>query len=229
MTLTGDEVILTTEGCLLDLDGTLIFSKGAVERVWAELSEETGIDLTEILHASHGRRTIETLQLIQPDKATPERAEELENRISTKYAQYAVPIRGVHKFLEDLPTSQWAVVTSGTKKLASNWLNNFLHVKIPDVFVTAESVEIGKPDPTCYLAGAKGLGISKFLVFEDAPAGIKAGKAAGGTVIGLATTYSAEVVKNAGADYVINDLEAVSVESWDPQTKALKLKISPLS
>lgn len=228
MTVGEREVTVTKQGILFDIDGTLIFSKEPVERVWGELSQELGIDLKELLAVSHGRRTIETLAVIDPGRATLERAEELENRMSTKYAQYAKPINGVHELIKALPASQWAVVTSGTRKLASNWFNNFLHIPIPEVFVTAESVTIGKPNPACYELGAKLLGLDSFFVFEDAPAGIMAGKGAGGTVVALATTYDVADIKAVEPDYIIKDMTSVTVDSWNPDTKELTLKLKVL-
>lgn len=49
------------------------------------------------------------------------------------------------------------------------------------------------------------------LVLEDAPAGIKAGKAAGCKVIGLVTSHTVEQVVAAGPDWVVKDLESVRV------------------
>lgn len=50
------------------------------------------------------------------------------------------------------------------------------------------------------------------MVLEDAPAGIRAGKAAGFKVIALATTHSIEKIRGAGADWVVEDLRSVSVK-----------------
>jgi len=108
-------------------------------------------------------------------------------------------------------SSPWAVVTSGTKPLVSGWLN-VLKFAMPEHLVTAESVENGKPDPACYLMK---LGLQDaagdVLVLEDAPAGIRAGKAAGCKVIGLVTSHTVEQVVSAKPDWVVKDLESVRV------------------
>lgn len=49
------------------------------------------------------------------------------------------------------------------------------------------------------------------LVLEDSPAGIRAGKAAGCRVLGVVTTHTAKEVKDAGADWVVEDLRSVVV------------------
>lgn len=64
------------------------------------------------------------------------------------------------------------------------------------------------------------------IVFEDAPAGIKAGKASGAlAVIGLATTYDPETVKRAGADYVVHDMRSITLADYDQETGVLKIII----
>jgi glycerol 3-phosphatase-1 len=86
---------------------------------------------------------------------------------------------------------------------------------IPDHLVTAESVENGKPDPTCYLLGRERIGLEaggkQVLVLEDSPAGIRAGKAAGCKVVGLVTSHTLEQVVSAEPDWVVKDLESLKV------------------
>jgi len=109
--------------------------------------------------------------------------------------------------------AKWGVVTSGTRALIDGWLD-VLGLPHPEMLVVAEDVELGKPDPRCYLLGRKKLGIesSSVVVLEDAPSGIKAGKAAGFKVIALATTHSLDQLKEAGADWIVEDLRSVSVK-----------------
>uniref|UniRef100_A0A060T4Y4 ARAD1C01694p n=1 Tax=Blastobotrys adeninivorans TaxID=409370 RepID=A0A060T4Y4_BLAAD len=215
---------MDVNGCLFDLDGTLMLSTNCVEKFWHDFGEEHGIDSHELLKTSHGRRTIDILQMWKPEMADEKTSGELEATIPVRWASYAKPVPGVQELHDALPPSQWGIVTSGTLPMASGWLKHFLKFEEPVCFITAESVKEGKPDPAGYKLGAQNLGLEKFLVFEDAPAGIKAGKDAGATVIGMATTYDAETVKNAGADIVIPDLHSVKVKSWDAETKTLSLR-----
>lgn len=86
----------------------------------------------------------------------------------------------------------------------------------PDMLVVAQDVDIGKPDPSCYLLGRKRLDLgdsTSIVVLEDAPSGIKAGKAAGFKVIALKTTHSLEKLQEAGADWIVEDLRSVSVKA----------------
>jgi len=109
----------------------------------------------------------------------------------------------------------------------TGWLD-VLKLTQPKHLVVAEDVEKGKPDPACYLLGRLRLGVSpgaSVLVIEDAPAGIKAGKAAGCKVVGLTTTHDVKVVKEAGADWIVKDLRSVRFKGWDEKTGEVKLEI----
>jgi sugar-phosphatase len=70
---------------------------------------------------------------------------------------------------------------------------------VPEVLVTAEQVEAGKPDPAGYLRAAALLGVdpAHSLVLEDAPPGVEAGLAAGMTVVAVLTTSDEASLRNA--------------------------------
>lgn len=57
------------------------------------------------------------------------------------------------------------------------------------------------------------------LVVEDAPSGIKAGKAAGFKVLALETTHTIQQLKDAGADWIVKDLRSVQFKSWSQGSK----------
>lgn len=131
-----------------------------------------------------------------------------------QFGEDAVEIPGARKLLLSLEdvNAPWAVVTSGTKGLVNGWLE-VLKLAHPRTLVVAEDVENGKPDPTCYLLGRQRLRLpdtAEMIVLEDAPAGIQAGKTAGFRVIGLTTTHTVDQVKEAGADWIVQDLTSVS-------------------
>lgn len=148
------------------------------------------------------------------------------------FGQDAIELPGSRSLLGSLEKAQvpWAIVTSGTKPLVQGWIK-VLNLAQPKFLVTAEEVQKGKPDPACYRLGAQRLGFSgdhgkSVLVLEDAPAGVKAGKAAGYKVVGLATTHSIEQLKEAGADWIVKDLESVTMDEWDSKKGEVKIKIS---
>jgi glycerol 3-phosphatase-1 len=111
----------------------------------------------------------------------------------------------------------WCIVTSGTRPLVQGWLD-VMQLAHPKNMVTAEDVKNGKPDPACYQLGQKLLALQhanpSTVVFEDAPAGVRSGKAAGFTVIALHTTHKLEQLVEAGADFVVQDMQSVTVKSY---------------
>lgn len=144
----------------------------------------------------------------------------VEAQLPELYGDLATEIPGARSLLDSIiaKSAPWAIVTSGTAPLVSGWLKR-MSLAIPEHLVTAESVENGKPDPTCYLIGLKKLGLQdqagNVLVLEDAPAGIKAGKDAGCKVIGLVTSHTVDQVVAAEPDWVVKDLESVRVVSQE--------------
>jgi beta-phosphoglucomutase family hydrolase len=79
-----------------------------------------------------------------------------------------------------------------------------------DGVVAKERGLAGKPAPDTYLAGAEALGVppARATVFEDALAGVEAGRAGHfGLVVGVNRTGQADELAKHGADVVVNDLE----------------------
>ncbi|KAL4916255.1 HAD-like domain-containing protein [Aspergillus aurantiobrunneus] len=209
--------ILSFDGLLFDFDGTIVDSTDAIVKHWHKLGAELRVDPKTILATSHGRRSIDTLQLYDPKKANWEYVSYIEGLIPKEFGSDAVEIPGARSILAALEESSatWGVVTSGTRALIDGWLS-VLNLTHPEVLVVAEDVELGKPDPRCYLLGRKKLGLehsSSLVVLEDAPSGIKAGKAAGFTVVALTTTHTLEQLQAAGADLIVEDLRSISVKS----------------
>jgi glycerol-1-phosphatase len=174
------------------------------------------VDPNTILATSHGRRSIDVLKLYDETKANWDYISHMEGLIPREFGQDATEIPGARKLLASLDAvnAKWAVVTSGTRALIEGWIG-VMRLAHPKNLVVAEDVENGKPDPSCYLLGRRRLGLedtSNILVVEDAPSGIKAGKAAGFKVIGLLTTHSLQHVRDAGADWIVRDLRDVAVK-----------------
>lgn len=131
-------------------------------------------------------------------------------------------------------SAPWAIVTSGTRPLVQGWID-VMSLAQPRNLVTAEEVAQGKPDPACYRLGAARLGFEHanrddtddaILVLEDAPAGVRAGKAAGFKVVALATTHEVQQLIDAGADWIVRDMRSVNLAAFDPKTKKVQIEIS---
>jgi sugar-phosphatase len=81
--------------------------------------------------------------------------------------------------------------------------------------ITSTDVQRGKPDPEPYIKAAKILGLTPAdcIVIEDAPAGIRAGKAAGARVFALRTTAPDSELIESGADWIANNLASLRLAS----------------
>jgi len=192
---------------LFDLDGVLVDSTASVARQWALWAAEHNVPVDEAVRVAHGRRTLETIRLLAPHLDAEAETVRLERREADDTDGIG-RIKGAMELVSSLPRERWAVVTSGTRYLATRRLaTNGLTA--PAVFVTADEVTVGKPHPEPYLKGAELLGFSPkdCVVFEDAPAGIEAARAAGMTAIGVSTTYPAAELALAHA--VVQDLSQV--------------------
>lgn len=176
---------------LFDMDGTVLTSIIAAERVWGAWARRHGLDVEAVLKLIHGRRAIETIRSFAIPNVD-EAAEVLalmEGEIADVEGVDA--IEGAATFLAGLPTDRWAIVTSAPRALAKVRLAA-AGLPLPAVLVTAEDVERGKPAPDGFLLAAERLGhpIEDCLVFEDAPAGIAAAEAAGASLVVITATHS---------------------------------------
>jgi len=175
---------------LFDMDGTLLNSIAAAERVWSIWAERHGLEVVTFLATIHGARAIDTITRQALPGVDPEVEAQWITEAEINDVQGVVAIAGAVEFLNRLPGDQWALVTSAPRELALRRLQA-AGITPPAVLVTAEDVAIGKPNPACYVLGAQRLGVSTqdCLVFEDATVGIRAGEAAGADVIVVTSTH----------------------------------------
>jgi sugar-phosphatase len=202
---------ITCSAILFDMDGVLIDSTPAVERVWRQWAIEHGFDPKEAVSRAHGRPSIATVRDYLPDGDHEAENREIERREIEDIAGI-VSWPGARELLKSLPPDRWAIVTSCTRPLAEVRVCAG-GLPIPQVFLTSSDVQNGKPHPEPYEKGAAALGFtsSDCIVVEDVPAGVRAGKAAGARVIALRTTVSDAELRQAGADWVLKDCSAIHV------------------
>lgn len=174
---------------LFDMDGTLITSIESANRAWTTWSRMRGFDPDQVISIMHGVRTIETMKRL--GVSDPEAEAAWITKTEIEDTDGVAPIAGVAEFLTGIPEGRWAIVTSASRKLAQARLAR-AGIAIPPVLVTAEDVEHGKPDPACFLLGAKRLNVdpAECLVFEDTVAGLTAADAAGAAGLAITATHS---------------------------------------
>ncbi|MFJ4723372.1 HAD-IA family hydrolase [Streptomyces luteogriseus] len=197
------------QALLFDNDGTLVSSLASVDRCWTRWAGEYGITAEQFARVElHGRPAAEIAADLLPAKLVPQavaRIEDLEVDDVANDGVHLLP--GTRAFLDVLPAERWAVVTSATRRLAEARLDAV--GILPKTLVAADDVTRGKPDPEPYLLAARALGVdpAHCVVFEDAPAGLAAGRAAGMTTVALTTTHRAHELH---ADLVVEDLSSLS-------------------
>ncbi len=205
-------VEISCDALLFDLDGVLIDSTPAVERVWTRWAKARGFDPHEVVMRAHGRPSITTVREYLPN-ADHRTENALIERAEIEDLDGVVPLPGALQLLTSLPPERWTIVTSCTRPLAEVRIAA-AGLPQPIFFVSSTDVSNGKPHPEPYLLGAKRLGFEAkaCVVVEDAPAGIRAGKAAGSRVIGLGTITGEQQLRAAGADWVLRNCADIRVE-----------------
>ena len=214
--------MLTCSAVLFDLDGVLVDSTPAVERVWRGWANEHGIDPDFVMQWSHGRRSIETIRRVAPALDASKENQKVERR-EIEDLEGVRAIEGAAELLAAIPPDHWTVVTSATRELAEARMRH-ANLPLPKDAITAEVVERGKPHPEPYLKGAAVLGFppNECLVIEDTAAGIASAKAAGMQVIALTTTYPAHELRE--ADVIVRTCADIHVEVRTGQEDSLKLQ-----
>ncbi|WP_273848826.1 sugar phosphatase [Serratia liquefaciens] len=206
------------KGFLFDLDGTLVDSLPAVERAWVNWAKRRGVDPQDVLDFIHGKQAITSLRHFMPDESEAAIQQEflLLEQVEAQDTEGVTALPGAAALLArlnqlDIP---WAIVTSGSIPVATA-RRNAGGLPQPEVFITAEQVKKGKPQPDAYLLGAERLGLAPqdCVVVEDAAAGILSGLAAGCQVI--AVNAPADVPKLDQVDLLLSSLEQIAVSKTE--------------
>ena len=199
---------------LFDVDGVLLDSYAGYREVWSRWCAMRDVDLELTWAATHGRRPVETVAEVAPH-LTPDEEYVVLRRLLDEVGDRFPAFEAAAPLLHSLPPNSWAVVTSGQRPTV---LARFgaQGLPQPSVFVDGDDVAEGKPSPEGYLTAARLLGVrpTNCLVVEDAPAGVRAGKAAGMTVLAIASTHRADELSD--ADEVVPSLAQAGshVRDW---------------
>jgi mannitol-1-/sugar-/sorbitol-6-phosphatase len=213
--------VLTARALLLDMDGTLVDSGPAVQRVWQRWATAHGFDIDTVLRVAHGRQGFATMAELLPDRPMEQNHADNRRMLAEETAdtEGVVPIAGAPAFLASLTGLAHALVTSADDALARARMGA-AGLELPALAVTAEHVTASKPDPEGFLAGAARLGVAPgdCVVFEDSEAGVAAGLAAGMRVVGVGATAAAH-----GPTVAVPDLTAVTVTAGPDGTLTVTL------
>ena len=196
---------------LFDMDGTLIDSTPAVDRSWIRWGQEWGIhdSFREGMHGRPARSLI--AELVASDQV--EEALAHVQQLELADVDGITVLEGAAELISSLSDDRRAIVTSCNRELAPVRLRA-AGFSAPSVVVTIDDTPRGKPNPDLFLEGARRLGVdaADCVVFEDAPAGLAAGRAAGCFTVGIAGTHPAHELD---ADLVVRSLTQVTVRLVD--------------
>lgn len=213
-------MIIETKALLFDNDGVLVDSHESVDKAWAQLALEYGIEGFSIANHYGTRAQDLVLSLVGEEKF--EAANDRINELEQESADETVALPGAIELLPSLPLDRWTICTSANPRLGLARIQA-AGLPVPEHLVTGGDVEKGKPAPDPYLLGAKKLGFAPIdcVVFEDAQAGVEAAKAAGvKLVIGVSVR-----ALDTDADIVIEDLVGIGFDGQQlviPEDKIIR-------
>jgi len=213
-------VSVATKALLLDLDGTLVDSSRAVESAWRWAADRLGVPFSQIAPYVHGIPAEQALELAIPgieDHLKIRLADEILTR-QVESSAPVPPMPGALRLLERLPSGSWAVVTSGSVRLAESSIQK-AGLPEPPILITADDVQVGKPHPEPFM---RAMGVLDFspeqcIVIEDSPHGIASGVAAGVRVLAVGTTFAPHLLDE--ANWLLPDLEKITITLHDDEIR----------
>lgn len=184
-------------GVLFDLDGVLLDTEGNYTTFWDGVNRRYPTGVENFAHVIKGTTLPTILNTYFPSEPIQQkiRAELLDHEQNMPF----VPFDGVFELLDLLHRSgrRIAVVTSSNREKMNRVFRSLPRLEQSiDTLVTDEDISASKPDPEGYLLAAARLCLPKgeYAVVEDSIAGLRAGRDAGGYVIGIATTNPREKI-----------------------------------
>ena len=208
---------------IFDLDGTLIDSYDAHYEAWRSISATHGVAVTIDDYYSHfGRRNEDLLRecWLRAGKGelTHGQIVALDHEKEAAYRSIVagrLPVMdGARELVASLRADGFrtAVGSSGPPANVALAIEGLALENAFDAVVTGRDVKRSKPDPECFLLAAERLAVppSRCVVFEDAPAGIAAAKAAGMRCIAI-TSKGHTIERQGEADLVFPNVKTVSI------------------
>lgn len=202
------------KAALFDLDGTLFDTEDQYTVIWHKISQRFRPDIPGLEYIIKGTTLRQIFERYFPD---PEVQREINDLLNEYEAEMRYEfITGARDFIDDIKAHgvKCAVVTSSNSiKMASVARKMPEFNSLFDRILTSEDFTASKPDPYCYLLGARifGCEIGECAVFEDAFNGLEAGRRSGIFTFGVATYNKKEDIADK-CDYVMDNFLGLSYE-----------------
>lgn len=198
---------------LFDLDGVLLDSEGQYSIFWEQMDHEypTGIQqFASFIKGFHLARILNYFENEDVRQQVLDKLLEFERHMNYEF------FPGALEFVKELRSTgiPMAIVTSSDhKKMQALYSQYPEFPTLFDKIVTGDMVTKAKPDPDCFLMGARQLGvdIKDCIVFEDSRNGLIAGRESGALVIGISTTLDRDTVGQL-SNLTLNAVEELTVE-----------------
>jgi beta-phosphoglucomutase len=217
---------LRPKAFIFDLNGTMIDDMQFHAKAWASiLNDDLGASLTpeQVKLQMYGKNSELLERVFGKGTFSRERENEIsmekERRYQADYLPHMNLIDGLHAFLvQALGKNIKMAIGSAAIPFNINYILDNLDIRhYFEAIVSADDVEVSKPDPETFLKAAKLLNVSpdQCIVFEDAPKGVEAANNAGMKVVVLTTLHEPEDFKSGShiigfvSDYndpLLNDL-----------------------
>ncbi|PIQ19816.1 MAG: beta-phosphoglucomutase [Cytophagales bacterium CG18_big_fil_WC_8_21_14_2_50_42_9] len=207
------------KACLFDLDGVIVDTAVYHYKAWKRLANELGFDFTETQNEElKGISRMHSLEKILGWGAVIKsdlEKNELATRKNNWYVEMITQMEpseilpGAKEFLISLQEAGYKTALGSASKNSGIILEKVGLSQLFDAIIDGNSVSASKPNPEVFLKGAEALCVdpAACVVFEDAIAGVEAGKAGGMKVVGIG---SPEILTN--ADLVVAGLHEMSLE-----------------
>ncbi|GAB4044193.1 beta-phosphoglucomutase [Spirosoma litoris] len=210
---------MSIKAFLFDLDGVIVDTAIYHYQAWKRLANELGFDISEEFNEQlKGVSRMESLDLILAHGGLT-LSDDKKNELATQKNQWYLELvsrmtsddilPGVPAFFAQVRQAGLLTALGSVSKNAPMILERIGMSDAFDAIIDGTKISKGKPDPEVFTKGAAELGVSpaECVVFEDAVAGVEAGKRGGMFVVGLG---SPEVLTQ--ADLVAPSLETLTVE-----------------
>ena len=186
------------QGALFDLDGVLVDTEGIYTEFWSDMDRRFPTGVAGFAHVIKGSTLTNILDTYFPDKSVQDRIVDMlkQHERDMRYRLFD----GVAELLAALRQRgfRMAIVTSSNRAKMKHLFAQLPELeKAMDIVITDEDISRSKPDPEGYLLAAERIGIpaEECYIFEDSLNGLRAARAAGGVVVGVATTNPRKVVE----------------------------------
>jgi HAD superfamily hydrolase (TIGR01509 family) len=200
---------------LFDLDGVVFDTESQYTKFWGTQCRMYHPEILDLEHKIKGQTLVQIYDRYFSDVPEEQpkitaRLNEFEKSMRFDYIDGFVDFINV---LKEHFVKTAVVTSSNVDKMNSVYQQRPEFKSLFDTILTSEMFNKSKPDPECYLLGAKAFEteVDNCVVFEDSFNGLKSGRAAKMTVVGLSTTNSAELIQPL-CDVVISDYRSFRYE-----------------